>query len=260
MPVSGHAAPLAVQTIYDALHQRLDAGDYAVGDRLPTEREIGEEFGVSRMTVAKAMAQLVCEGRVERFRGRGTFATAGPAADAPSGVGTATAVSFISPGRTGQPVQVSHGILEGMHAVLRAAGYTVGVEFYDGSEAHRQCLAEVQRPTLAGAAVWPEPGPGVGEAITTLRQTVPVVLVDTYLPELDCDHVVSDNLSGASLMVDHLAASGHRRIVYLTEPPDRTSTRDRLTGFFRGMVVNGLPLRADSVTMCIPMPGRTCRG
>lgn len=47
------------------------------GTRAPSERELAEEFGVSRMTVRQAIDALVVEGVVERVRGRGTFVSRG---------------------------------------------------------------------------------------------------------------------------------------------------------------------------------------
>lgn len=43
------------------------------GDPLPPERELEQEFGVSRVTVRQALQQLVLAGRLERIQGRGTF-------------------------------------------------------------------------------------------------------------------------------------------------------------------------------------------
>lgn len=43
------------------------------GHRLPTERELAERFGVSRMTLRQALDELARAGRVERVRGSGTF-------------------------------------------------------------------------------------------------------------------------------------------------------------------------------------------
>ena len=47
--------------------------DYAPGGRLPTERSLANEFGVSRTMVRHALAVLEAEGRVSREVGRGTF-------------------------------------------------------------------------------------------------------------------------------------------------------------------------------------------
>lgn len=45
----------------------------AVGTTIPSERELCERFGVSRMTVRQAVDALVVEGLLERVQGRGTF-------------------------------------------------------------------------------------------------------------------------------------------------------------------------------------------
>lgn len=43
------------------------------GDKLPSERELVEQFAVSRMTIRQAIDDLEAEGVVERSQGRGTF-------------------------------------------------------------------------------------------------------------------------------------------------------------------------------------------
>lgn len=43
------------------------------GTLLPPERKLAEQFGTSRTTVRQAIQELVIEGRLERFQGRGTY-------------------------------------------------------------------------------------------------------------------------------------------------------------------------------------------
>ncbi|WP_324652433.1 GntR family transcriptional regulator [Georgenia sp. H159] len=59
-------------TVRDHL-RGLIAGGLAVGAAIPSERELCEQFGVSRMTVRQAVDALVVEGLLERVQGRGTF-------------------------------------------------------------------------------------------------------------------------------------------------------------------------------------------
>ena len=47
-----------------------------MGDRLPPERELAEQYGCSLITVRRALADLAREERIERTRGRGTFVMA----------------------------------------------------------------------------------------------------------------------------------------------------------------------------------------
>lgn len=51
----------------------LIEGELQPHDQLPTERELAENFGVTRLTVRRALDQLGYEGRVYRTQGAGTF-------------------------------------------------------------------------------------------------------------------------------------------------------------------------------------------
>jgi GntR family transcriptional regulator len=59
--------------IEEALTERIESAAIAVGERLPGERELAREFGVSRMTVRQALSSLAGRGLIERGVGRGTF-------------------------------------------------------------------------------------------------------------------------------------------------------------------------------------------
>lgn len=48
-------------------------GTYLPGGRLPTELRLAEDYGVSVITVQRALRELEGEGLIERHRGRGTF-------------------------------------------------------------------------------------------------------------------------------------------------------------------------------------------
>jgi len=61
--------------IKQALKQALAKGDYAPGAQLPSEAELVARFGVSRMTVGRALNELAAEGLIERRQGAGSFAS-----------------------------------------------------------------------------------------------------------------------------------------------------------------------------------------
>jgi GntR family transcriptional regulator len=59
----------------ELLTREIETGRWAVGDRLPSEPALCEQFGVSRTTVRQALAALESAGLVRREKGRGTFVT-----------------------------------------------------------------------------------------------------------------------------------------------------------------------------------------
>jgi GntR family transcriptional regulator len=77
MIVRPPSVPLWAQ-IEHAIRNQMESGQYPIGSRLPSEPDLCQMFGVSRMTVRQAVQQLVDEGRLVRGRGRGTFVARPP--------------------------------------------------------------------------------------------------------------------------------------------------------------------------------------
>ncbi len=69
------ALPLYVQ-LREALRAEIEERGLQPGDRLPTEVELEDRYGVSRSTIRQAVGDLQTEGLVRRVQGRGTFVAA----------------------------------------------------------------------------------------------------------------------------------------------------------------------------------------
>jgi GntR family transcriptional regulator len=61
------------QQIAEDLAGRIRDGGFAVGDRLPSERDLADQLGISRMTVRQAFKSLIDAGLIESRIGRGCF-------------------------------------------------------------------------------------------------------------------------------------------------------------------------------------------
>ncbi|MBL0372470.1 histidine utilization repressor [Rhizobium sp. KVB221] len=61
------------QRIVNEIEGRILSGEWPPGHRLPFELELAEQYGCSRMTVNKAMAQLARTGLIERRKKSGSF-------------------------------------------------------------------------------------------------------------------------------------------------------------------------------------------
>jgi GntR family histidine utilization transcriptional repressor len=69
---SDAAAPQYLK-VKNHLREGISAGRWVAGDLLPSEAELVEQFGVSRMTVNRAFRELRQDGLIERVQGVGSF-------------------------------------------------------------------------------------------------------------------------------------------------------------------------------------------
>lgn len=66
------SVPLWMQ-FRDMLRSRILGGEFDTDAKLPTEAEFGEQFGISRIVVREALADLVRSGLIYKIRGQGAF-------------------------------------------------------------------------------------------------------------------------------------------------------------------------------------------
>jgi len=88
------------------LRAYITQGDFAVDDRLPSERKLCETLGVARSELRRAFTVLETEGAVWRHVGRGTFVGDGPK------LGADTAIAAIAKRTTPREVMHARLLLE----------------------------------------------------------------------------------------------------------------------------------------------------
>lgn len=83
MPIQSIEPRRLYRQVAEQLRALIDRGEYPVGSRLPTERELASQLGVSRPTVREALIALEVDGRVRIRVGSGIYVTAPVAATEP---------------------------------------------------------------------------------------------------------------------------------------------------------------------------------
>ncbi len=73
MTISTAETQKLYQQVAKAISEAIRSGQYAAGNRLPSERELADEFKVSRPTVREAMIALEIHGLVEARHGSGVY-------------------------------------------------------------------------------------------------------------------------------------------------------------------------------------------
>ena len=59
--------------IADAIRTRIKAGEWEPGGRLPSTRDLMEQYGAANQTVQNALKELRIDGAIETVAGRGSF-------------------------------------------------------------------------------------------------------------------------------------------------------------------------------------------
>ena len=89
---SSAPVPLYQQVAAD-LRRRIASGDMPVGLKIPPHKELAVEYGVSVITINKALSGLVSDGLLHSHVGRGTFVMVRPASI--TGVAAPTTIGFV---------------------------------------------------------------------------------------------------------------------------------------------------------------------
>jgi LacI family transcriptional regulator len=121
-------------------------------------------------------------------------------------------------------------VMRGAEQAARAAG--LGVMICNSAQSASEeadYLALFAQQRVRGVLVTPADATG-GTLAAFERSRIPYVLVDRKVPAREACRVLVDDMAGGALAIGHLAASGHRRITYVSGPLNLPQCRDRLAG------------------------------
>jgi DNA-binding LacI/PurR family transcriptional regulator len=212
--------------VEQAVTRLILAGRLPPGARLPSEPDLAQQFGVSPLTVRKALERLERAGTIVRRRGSGTFVGSTP----PVIPAEAGRIGFILHDPT-SPLLL--GLMHSIESALRESGQQTLVLFASFSDALERERIREAAAAAQGLIIWSGCGPQALAEITALRaRGYPLVLVDRCPPGLDTDCVLVDDTAGARAAAEHLYTLGHRRIAFLSgpEPLTLSSVAARLDG------------------------------
>nr|WP_055048365.1 GntR family transcriptional regulator [Devosia sp. A16] len=185
---------------------------------MPSERQLGEELGLSRTTVRRAIDDLVQRGRLQRQPGRGTYVAsevvANDAAARAQRIVSVIIPSFSNP-YYGEMV---NGIeKEARRYDLRVM---VGQSDYSTASESAQLSQSALDPAICGALVVPD---SVGQPSGGVQQFrsagKPLVYIGRWPKGVACDGVCVDYRMAALQAVEHLIGLGHERIAYVAGLP-----------------------------------------
>jgi DNA-binding LacI/PurR family transcriptional regulator len=222
--------------IYQKLRETLADGTYVEGNKLPSENELVESFGVSRPTVRRALAQLESEGLIQRRMGSGTVV-------AKRSAHKALVFGLLIPelGMTEifEPIcqGISQAHVDGQYELLWGPTFSHG-----GSEevqARHLCRYYIDRK-VSGVFFAPMEhfagGDEVNLSITEAldEAQIPIVLLDRdvalFPARSKYDVVGIDNVRAGYMLAEHLLLSGSRRIAFFAHLYSAHTVEARIAG------------------------------
>lgn len=232
----------------EAIKRMIVTQGYKVGDKLPTYRELAEQFGVAVMTVQRALRDLADAGIIHRLHAKGAFVLRIPKTqDQLSVIGLVYPASRTFLVEAPYLNQILGGII--LHCDQDQADLQViSVRSARGPVSPHEVATRVDGVILVGVL-------NDEYVVQFAREGIPTVIVDaqTRVAPVCCLSV--DNVRAVNLVMDHLYGLGHRRIAYLdalaqdalTAPGvvggrwiDSCDTRERREGYLAAMDRLGL--------------------
>jgi GntR family transcriptional regulator len=174
----GSPVPLWQQVI-DLIRRNIESGAWAPDTQIPSERELCDQFGISRTTVRQALAEAETEGLLMRIHGKGTY---------------------VASPRVRQPLfQIT-----GFEETLRTLGLTPGARLLE----FRQVAADVPTASLLDLAPGSEVcrvhmlGLGSGEPMAVYESVVPGAYGTTLREEIERRRAVGRTFFVSELLAE----------------------------------------------------------
>jgi DNA-binding LacI/PurR family transcriptional regulator len=226
---------------------------FSPGEKLPSESALVKRFGVSRITVGRALRELRERGLINSIAGSGSFV----ARPGPGGAHLLFGLIIPDLGDT----EIFEPICNGMASCPEAAGHALlwpGSELRAGGSKEQQALDLTRQCIARGVAGAFFAPVELTERATEVNRTVigeldaagiAVVLLDRRPlgPEdpRRCDLAGLDNFRAGYIAADHLLKAGARQVAFLAREGQASSVKARIAGYREALIDHGHAAQGD---------------
>ncbi|GIO32385.1 MULTISPECIES: GntR family transcriptional regulator [Paenibacillus] len=256
------------EQIFEALRDQIISRKYAPGERIPSEKELGEAYNVSRITSKKALEMLTQHGYIVRQPGRGSFVSEdfGSEGAAQGAMAQGAAKPRIHRDKpliglvmTDFGDSYGTGLIYGMEEASRQHdGYLVLRRSLGVVASEEEAIRGLLELGVDGLIIFPAQGEYFNaEILKLVIGQYPFVLLDRHLKGVSASSISTDNAAAAKRMIEYLFELGHTRISLMTPPPqDTTAIEDRIEGFIQAHAESGIAadrsLWMERITATLP--------
>ena len=234
------------QTIYDDIINDIKNNRLKPGDKLPTEFEMIDNYGVSRITVSRALQELARNGYIIRYRSKGSFVSDLKPVLSPnkgSFSPSSNNIAFVTPVSSGTIPQM----LFAMQHAAQKKGYVISIFNSEKSlKKEREILKQLAAMPLAGIICYPiESYENVSYYSQFFLNGTPLVAVDKTIPYNYIPCIKTDNYRCVYKMAQYLINKGHTRISFYTHNFKDENEKLRFKGYLNALIDNNITPCAD---------------
>lgn len=236
------------EKIFKDFKDKISAHEYKAGDKLPSEKEIGEIYGVSRITAKKAMEMLSEKSYIVRQPGRGSFVNEriDDVLEAPNQKIAARTGGIKRRKRIGVIFDTfgndfGTDLLRSIEQECTRKHFDMLFKCTYGSvDDEIMAVQEALDADVDGLVVMCAQGEIYNSAILQLSlNRFPIVTVDRQIKGIPIPCVKTDNYEAARVLTNELIKHGNKKICFLTHASIETSTiGERYGGFSASIVEN----------------------
>lgn len=210
--------------IEEIIKKKILDGELKPGDKLPSEVLLANELGTHRLTVNKAMSNLVRDGLLRREHGRGTFVSDGSEIKSSVIAGKTISIIFI-----GEYSSLSNEYFfssyQSLCSYLSEYNIIIKTEMF---KSFKECDPI---PDIDGAVIFSFDDIKEKDLKVFLNRKIPVVLFNRYVSGKNkFQSVIADNRAAAEEITRLLIDDGHKNILYVRSNLESSVARDRLAG------------------------------
>ncbi len=246
---NGTTQPNLSQQVLRHVYKQVHDGVLKAGDKLPTNRALAEELGVSILTVQRSMKQLESQGIVICHRRTGTFLVDPTSITSPkiqSGLIGLFVPEFFSDFHTDLLIELERGMMEQCKLVSISSTHS-------RPEREITLLRSLARQRLEALVYFTSPLVVSSETHSRtisswinryIEEGTQVLFADLCPPGFESRLISIDNPRAGTMLTNKLIKRGHKKIAFLgaTHLP---STSERLAGHYKALKKAGLPVNGD---------------
>lgn len=233
------------EIIMDDILTRIHNNDFSYDTVLCTEKQLSEQYHVSRITAKRAITDLEQMGILYRKRGVGSFVAKNSLDNInhPSRPATdSKMISFLLPFDTTKG-NIFHTI-EVANTILGNNGYFMSLYISNVSSTKEKAnIKLLLTQNISGLVYYPmRDNIHLNQLNEFIYMGIPVVIIDKTT---DCPYihnVVADNFEGGRLLTEHLISLGHKNIGFFSTAPleETSSVRNRFAGYLHQLRISGI--------------------